>query len=200
MKIDRNEFISKAAKSINDFVMMEFLKETPDNVMQEALEILCNGFISALAKVNGKKPAGEIKTALQNYLRTEYLINIDSGRNEQTADWEKIANVIYMYYYPARFDKEVLLEGCSRVIRKLALSTPLPDGVKKIHYRPDDEIIRRFYTIHSKIEVEQEGAPLRDELGYLIDLDGNQYQPLCPIHINDYINKSVAHHNDWSQK
>lgn len=185
IKIKRTEAIdafSEFIKKIDDF---SFAKEIPENIKIEGLNAVVTGFINCLNEWNGSKIAGEFKTELLNVLREKHSIDIDVKSPYHTEQWENAAEFAYRKCYPCRIDEKKLLEGASRVLRKIDLFQPLPLGIsKRIHYVPEKEIIQRFKLKMSKEII---GPPVFSINGIILDIDGNCYvENLCMFNITDY--------------
>jgi len=203
MRIDRGEFIRVAAHAVVAFSEMDFLDELPHNIKIKACEELANGYMKALQIANyDKKPAGEIKTSLLNFLRDESPLNLDVEQPDNTLVWEDCAWDAYQAVYSSRFNTAILLQATSRLMRGLSLFNPLPPSTPAIHYQPDKTIVDRFYTKVLAADFPDPSEPSSFTDGSLKDLDGATCRSLgglVVLNISQYRQGTIAKiHNERS--
>jgi len=172
--INRESFSRTIVQSVKDFKNNAFNGDVPENLMLEAIENIVSGFCKSLEIANGKKPAGEIRTYVLNQIRNELNINLIQNQIDQTNEWDVAAYDTYMNYYDARLLRQNLFIGASKLMRKLPYTKLIPEGMPIIHYKPEKELVERFYSKINAIDENLILEPTYDEkTRFLIGINGD---------------------------
>jgi len=175
IKIKRSEVMSIIVDTIISFDELSFLSEVPKNIKEKAYHEIVSGFISALNECNQSKTNGEFKTTILNAITELTGYDLDLNKKpERTDQWEKAAEIAYHSCYECRVSREALLEGASRILRGIALFSPMTRGKMRIHYAPENEIVDRFFSkisgMISEPRHDQENITSIDGLPFIKDL------------------------------
>jgi hypothetical protein len=171
MSIDRGRFCAVAGQAVATWFNECLVEGVADNINEAAAAELVDGYMRALTVLNGKKPAGEIKTQLLNALRDDHGLDLVGNEAVTTEAWESAAWEAYCKVYPVRFNQDALLEAASRILRSLGLYVPLPPDTLRTHYQPDRKLVEAFW---SKVKAGHFGEPTAPDAhadGHLKDLD-----------------------------
>lgn len=177
---------------ISTFLGQANLESVPKSVQAECFENMIDSIILETCNLNGgersDKVSGKVKVYVLNSLRVQYGLEFTTKQSVQVSEWEAHAFAVYNQLYRARCEPDILVEGASRLMRELSIFTSLAPGSERVHYRPNKEILKRFYTKVWNKEFGEVGQPVAfAESQYITDMDGVVYvHDMIEAHISQY--------------